>query len=194
MDYRDIDDITLLDHIAHSRGDSSAALSELYDRYSRLVYSLAIQMVGDSAVAEEIIQDVFVRVWEKASTYRAAQAKVSTWLSSITRHRSIDELRKRGVRPERDSVSWEVISPDNLARVDGTEKVAEQALQRQRVREAIASLPPEQREALALAYLRGLTHSEIAEWLDQPLGTVKTRIRLGMQKLRESLRDEANDR
>lgn len=187
MNYSALDDETLIKLIVRSHAD---ALSELYDRYSRLAFSLALNLVGDHATAEEITLDVFLRVWEKAGTYRPGQAKVSTWLTSITRYRAIDVLRRRGSRPEQRSVSWAEVSSDAMLSTDGLEQMAELAMQRQRVRAAIAELPPDQKQALALAYFEGYTHRQIAEALDQPLGTVKTRIRLAMQKLRQMLRDE----
>jgi RNA polymerase sigma-70 factor (ECF subfamily) len=168
------------------------ALDELYRRYSRLVFSLAIEMVSDQGVAEEITLDIFTRVWEKASTYRAEQAQVNTWLVSMTRHRAIDWLRQQSVRLDQTSLSWADVSPETVPQNSDTpEQHVEIALRKQRVRAAVAQLPPVQQEALALAYFKGQTHQEIAETLGQPLGTVKTRIRLGMQKLRQLLQDEA---
>ncbi len=190
MDYSTLDDKTLVKLAARDHQD---ALGELYERYSRLVFSLALNMVGDHATAEEVTLDVFTRVWEKANTYRPDQAKVSTWLTSITRYRSIDVLRRRGSRPKQQSLDWAKVSPDHAPGVEDPEEAAELALQRQRVRAAIAALPPDQKQALALAYFKGYTHREIAAILDQPLGTVKTRIRLAMQKLREMLIDEQID-
>jgi RNA polymerase sigma-70 factor (ECF subfamily) len=187
VNYSALDDETLINLIVRSHAD---ALSELYDRYSRLAFSLALNLVGDHATAEEITMDVFLRVWEKAGTYRPGQAKVSTWLTSITRYRAIDVLRRRGARPEQRSVSWAEVSSNRMVSPDGLEDTAELAMQRQRVRAAIAELPPDQKQALTLAYFKGYTHRQIAEALDQPLGTVKTRIRLAMQKLRQMLRDE----
>jgi len=190
VDYSTLDDATLVRLAARDHQD---ALGELYDRYSRLVFSLALNMVGDHATAEEVTLDVFTRVWEKADTYRPDQAKVSTWLTSITRYRSIDVLRRRGSRPKQQSLDWAEVSPDHIPGVEDPEEAAELALQRQRVRAAIATLPPNQKQVLALAYFKGYTHREIAATLDQPLGTVKTRIRLAMQKLREMLIDEQID-
>ena len=188
MNYATLDDEALMRLIAHA---STEALSVFYDRYSRLVYSLALNAVGDQATAEEITQDVFFRVWENAGTYRVEQAKVSTWLTSITRHRAIDVLRRRSSRPERSSIGWDDISLNALpVSADDPEDQVVLRLTGERVRAALASLPDEQRKALALAFFQGLTHSEIAEILGDPLGTVKTRIRSGMQKLREILKDE----
>ncbi len=187
MDYSDLDDEVLLGLIAHRRAE---ALSALYDRYGRLVFSLALNSVGSPAAAEEITQDVFLRVWERANTYRAEKAKVSTWLTSIARYRSIDILRRRSARPEQHSVRWADVAPADMPREDETEAAVELSLQRQRVREAIAELPEEQQQVLALAYFQGYTHRQISDALGQPLGTVKTRIRLAMQKLRSTLQNE----
>jgi RNA polymerase sigma-70 factor (ECF subfamily) len=187
VDYSTFDDEALIQLIIHARQD---ALSELYDRYSRLVFSLALHVVGDRATAEEVTMDVFTRVWEKARTYRSDQAKVSTWLSRIARNRSIDVLRRRGARPEQASVSWAEISPSAHPQANGPEEITVQKLQRQRVRVAIGQLPAEQRQVLAMAYFSGNTQREIAQVLDLPLGTVKTRIRLAMNKLRSILVDE----
>ena len=187
MNYTTLDDEALIRLVARARAD---ALSELYDRYNRLVFSLALNVVGDQATAEEVTLDVFTRVWEKAETYRADQAKVSTWLTSITCHRSIDVLRRQSARPEQRSVNWAEVSPEAMPIVNSPEEATELALQQERVRAAIAELPPDQKQALALAYFKGYSHREIAQALDQPLGTVKTRIRLAMQKLRGMLHDE----
>ena len=190
LDYSTLDDETLVQLIVQAR---SEALGELYDRYGRLVFSLALSSVGNPATAEEITQDVFLRVWQRARQYRADRAKVSTWLTSITRHRAIDQLRRRGSRAEQHSLDWAELAPGAEPALNGPEQATAQALERARVRAAIAQLPEEQQQVLALAYLQGLTQSQIAEALDLPLGTVKTRIRLGMQKLRDRLQAEQMD-
>lgn len=186
MDYAALDDIALIRLIVYQ---CTEALNELYDRYGRLVFNLALQTVGDPATAEEITQDVFLRVWEKAATFREEQGKFCTWLTSITRHRSIDLLRQRRSRPERDSIGWDDLTSGNEPSVDGPEWAAELSIESLRIRTAVGGLPPEQQKALHLAYFYGWSHSEIAERLEEPLGTVKTRIRLGKQKLREILQD-----
>ncbi|MGE5224515.1 MAG: RNA polymerase sigma factor [Omnitrophica WOR_2 bacterium] len=178
------DDVTLMRLLTRHQVD---AIGELYDRYSRMVYSLAMNSVEDTVVAEEIVQDVFMRVWEKASTYDASIAKVSTWLTSITRHRVIDEFRRGRRRPDKNSLSWTDLAPEDELYSSGAEEEAEKSLQIKFVRKALKNLPPNEREALALAYFQGYSHSEIAEHLGIPLGTVKTRIRLAMQKLRLTL-------
>ena len=166
------------------------ALAELYNRYNRLVFSLALAVVNDRATAEEITLDVFMRVWQKAATYRADQAKVSTWLTHIARNHSIDMLRRRSVRLDQYAVHWEDATFKQASAEPDPQESAEASLRRARVQSALAQLPVDQRQALFLAFFNGLSHSQIADALKQPLGTVKTRLRLAMQKLRESLSDE----
>lgn len=190
MDYTSLDDAALIGLIARLHSD---ALGILYDRYGRLIFTVAVHIVGDAQTAEEITQDVFVRVWEGASTYRSDLAKVNSWLISIARHRAIDELRRRGSRPEKDSVDWpedsgmENVELDRMLSSGDTAQEVEVLLQQRRVRQAVAALEPDQRRALNLAFFKGMSHNEIAEVLGEPLGTVKSRIRLAMYKLRNVL-------
>jgi RNA polymerase sigma-70 factor (ECF subfamily) len=166
------------------------ALAQLYDRYNRLIFSLALAIVNDRETAEEITLDVFMRVWQKAGTYRAEQAKVSTWLTHIARHHAIDVLRRRAARLDQSALHWEdAISNIESSHPDPQESV-ELSLRRERIHAALAQLPAEQKQALFLAYFGGYTQSQIAELLAQPLGTIKTRLRLAMQKLRASLSEE----
>lgn len=185
MDYTKLNDETLLRLITQAQ---ESALGELYDRYSRLVYSMALNSVGEPALAEEITQDVFLRIWNKATTYQADQGKVMTWIASITRYRSIDMLRRLKVRPEGNRAVWaENEEPfDGVDPIDIEEEV-ELNQRSENIRRAIAELPYDQRQALTLAYFNGYSHAEIAQILNEPLGTIKTRIRLAMQKLRQSL-------
>lgn len=187
MDYRKLDDEALLRLIARAQ---EPALGELYDRYNRLVYSLAVNAVGDSALAEEITQDVFMRIWEKAETYRPEQGKVFTWLTSIARNRSIDMIRRRTIRPEGNRASWAEEGPLDFPDPTDVEMQVHLSQQKNRVRAAVAGLPAEQRLVLAYAFFQGYSHSEIAALVNEPLGTVKTRIRLAMQKLRQALSEE----
>lgn len=182
-----LDDTDLIDLI--SQGNETA-LGELYDRYNRLIFSVALSVVGRQEEAEEITLDVFTRVWEKANTYRSERAKVYTWLTRLARNRAIDVLRRENVRPMKYSTSWADVWPEPQANSDPPETAVQLTLQKRRVRQAIISLPETQKEVLALAYFKGYSHSEIAEALDLPLGTVKGRIRGGMQKLRALLQDE----
>ncbi|MCJ7659716.1 MAG: sigma-70 family RNA polymerase sigma factor [Anaerolineales bacterium] len=187
MDYRQLDDQTLLRLIAHAHED---ALSELYDRYNRLVYSMAINAVGETSLAEEITQDVFVRIWSNAKTYNVQKGKVITWIASIARYRAIDAIRRQNVRPEGHSVEWDFEHSPDIPNHMNVEEQVEITQRQQRVRHAMAKLPEEQLQALAYAYFQGYSHREIAEILSEPLGTVKTRIRLAMQKLRQYLDEE----
>ncbi len=197
MDIAINDDTELLLIIAGTSSTFSSehhvneAIGELYDRYGRLVYSIAIHTVGDPETAEEITQDVFVRACAGARTYRPEKAKVSSWLVSIARHRSIDELRRRRVRPEKGQVDWPVDFDSSkvnaLLATEGPEAEVEGTMQQRVLHQIIAALPHEQRQVLGLAYFQGLSHSEIASLLGEPLGTVKSRIRIGMQKVRDTL-------
>jgi RNA polymerase sigma-70 factor (ECF subfamily) len=194
MNYAQQDDATLMRLIA---GSETEALGELYDRYNRLVFSISFAIVGDRATAAEITLDVFTHIWQRAGTYRPEQAKVTTWLTAISRNRAIDILRQQNVRPESASVSWDSMAtpPAKVAIQDihALEEQVDLTLRCERVRAALLQLPMEQRQVLALAYFKGYTHRQIADILQQPLGTVKTRIRLAMQKLRRALAAYYND-
>jgi RNA polymerase sigma-70 factor (ECF subfamily) len=133
-----------------------------------------------------------MRVWQKAETYRADQAKVSTWLTHIARHHAIDILRRRSVRPDHFAVTWDDVDFKAESPDQDPQEMTEISMRRERVQAALAQLPEEQKQALILAYFSGYSHSQIAEALKQPLGTVKTRLRLAMQKVREFLSDEVD--
>jgi len=164
-----------------------AALSEFYDRYHRLVYSLARRVLGSSSDAEDVVVDVFWQVWQQAGRYAAERGRVFTWLMAIARSRAID--RRRGV--QRQDVMAQALE---LQQRDAVEPVADPdedlfvAERQRRVRAALDSLPVTQRQAIELAYYGGLSQSEIAAVLNEPLGTIKTRIRTGLAQLREDLR------
>jgi RNA polymerase sigma-70 factor, ECF subfamily len=181
------DDASLIALIAQSQAD---ALNQLYDRYHRLVFSVALAIVGDRAVAEEATLDVFVQVWQRADSYRPEQAKVRTWLIAIARHHAIDILRMQKSRAEANAVTWDEAAVYNGPPSHGLEENVQLSLQRKKVRDTLLELPMDQREALILAYFKGYTQAQIAEILKQPLGTIKTRIRLAMQKLRKLLEEE----
>jgi RNA polymerase sigma-70 factor (ECF subfamily) len=178
------DDQVLMQRIV---GGDQQALAQLYDRYGRLVYGLARGVVGDEAAAEEITQDAFTRVWAKAGTYQPEQGRPLTWLMRIARNRAIDELRSRSSRPQGRSISW--LEEELPYEGEGPPEEVELGLRRKRVAEAIAMLPAEQRRVLALAYFQAHTHREIAGMLKQPLGTVKTRLRSAMKRLRTLLEE-----
>ena len=177
-------DEDLIDQIADARPE---AVQALYRRHGGLVYGMALKIVGDPEAAEEVTQDVFQRVWEKAATYRSEKARVITWLMRITRNRSIDVLRRGTSRGSHEQGTWDDLAgmPDPAAADPG--ESAEYASRQAQVRVALGALPEDQRTALALAFFQGLTHQQIAERLGEPLGTVKTRIRDAMRKLRVSL-------
>lgn len=181
----DLDDLELVRLIQNSELE---AFSEFYDRYVNLIYSIAYNILGSQPLAEDVTQDVFLKIWLKIDHYEPDKAKVSTWLSSITRNRSIDLARKR--KKVNHQISWADAAHNQNLDGDNPEERTEINLTRGRVREALAQLPEEQRSALALAYFRDMTQKEIAEESGEPLGTIKTRVRLGMQKLRGLLIDE----
>ena len=175
-------DHTTLERMA--RGDHEA-LAELYDRHSRLVYSLALRIIRDQGEAEDIVQEVFSQAWRQAGRYEARRGNVIAWLLNLTRSRAIDRLRGRQSRPEAASDSLLAIDiPDLTLPVDEQLSLEGRA---SRVRAAMQELSVLQRVAIELAFYEGLTHVEIAERLELPLGTVKTRIRQGLLKLKDRL-------
>jgi RNA polymerase sigma-70 factor (ECF subfamily) len=171
----------ILERMATGDGD---ALRELYDLHGRAVYSLAVRILRSQSDAEDIVQEVFVQAWRQAARYDATRGTVVGWLLMQAKSRSIDRLRARKARPEHADDAQRPEPVDTGVSADVQVVRVEQA---QRVREALERLPVLQKTALELAYYEGLTHVEIAEQLEQPLGTVKTRIRQGLLKLREAL-------
>jgi RNA polymerase sigma-70 factor, ECF subfamily len=160
-----------------------ASLAALYDRYHRLAFSLALRVVNDRGRAEDVVQDAFLSIWRKAGSFVEGRGSAKTWLTSIVRNRAIDVVR---ARRESDADDEAVL----LSLRDGAPSIVEQvtaSLDRDTIRAAIAQLPVEQRQAIAMAYFEGLSHSEIADATGLPLGTVKSRIRLGMARLKDSL-------
>lgn len=182
---RDVDE-RAADRLALSgiaRGDAHA-LADLYDRHARRVYSLALRIVQDGAEAEDVVQDVFVQAWRQASRYDAERGTVAAWLLTMTRTRAIDRLRASQGRSRLAEGAASEPASDPTVPPDLLLLTAEQVVA---VRAALKALPALQRVALELAYYEGLTHVEIAARLDEPLGTVKTRIRTAMLRLREAL-------
>lgn len=191
MDYDQLEDAALVALVSNR---DEAALAALYDRYSRLVYSVAYRIVNQHQLAEEIALDAFQSVWRAATSFSKERGRFVTWLMSVTRHRAIDELRRMGVRPEGSQVALDTGLSGKLVQEDSVEEIVSRGQRRADVRRALVDLPEAQRHALELAYFGGLTQREIAEQLDTPLGTIKTRMRMGMQKLRRALesRDDTN--
>lgn len=161
----------------------AAALIDLYDRYGRLAFALAYRVLDDAPTAEEVVQDAFLLVWRRATTFDAARGSgVRAWLLTIVHHRAIDARRRLG--RHREAVALEAVE-ERLAVPDLWGEVA-RGLERDEVRAAVEALPEEQRRAIEFAYFEGLTHREIAERTGTPLGTVKGRLRLGLRKLHGS--------
>ena len=179
---RDQDLVSLVELVA--TGDQSA-LATLYDATNRLIYSLILRVLGDVNSAEEVLIDVYTQVWRQAASYDANRGAPLAWMATIARSRAIDRLRS-GWQDQRRKESLDVLG-DAPANAASPEEAAASSERQRLVREALNILTPEQREVIELAYYSGLSHSEIAEKLNQPLGTVKTRTRLGMMKLREAL-------
>lgn len=183
------DDAILLQRVA--QGDRDAFM-ELYRRYASLVYSMALRVVGDTQTAEEITQDVFMKVWQKGEMYDVGRGRFSAWLLSVTRFAAIDRLRYEKRRPAADATPRDTPIPRELSRLSADHLRWEQG---QQLRMLIEQLPPEQREVVELAYFGGMTHRELAEYLNLPLGTVKSRLRLGLNKLRTMwFAEEEHDR
>jgi RNA polymerase sigma-70 factor (ECF subfamily) len=158
-------------------GDEKA-MASLFDRYSKLVYSVALRVLRDPSSAEDVLQEVFMQIWRNPDGFTAARGSLGGWLAIVARNRSIDTLRRK--RPSVDVDDVPLASSYNLA------DEAERNSLMERAREVIHKLPTEQRKTLEMAFFDGLTHSEIAEMTGDPLGTVKTRIRSGLLTLRKA--------
>jgi RNA polymerase sigma-70 factor, ECF subfamily len=174
------DDKAATDAVAVARvaGGDAVALRELYERYGRLIYSFAYRLTNDATLSEECVQDVFVALWRRAADFDPTRAKLTTWLFVVARNRAIELGRQKARRPElRDDLEPDGSSPDPADLI----AVADES---QRVAEAMAELPEDQLAVLRLSYFDGLSHSEIAEVIGIPLGTVKGRMRLALERLR----------
>jgi RNA polymerase sigma-70 factor, ECF subfamily len=186
--YSGLDDEELMQRLACR---DLGAFRALYDRYGNLVYSAVLRVLRDGQTAEDMVQEIFLRIWRKPESYVAQRGRFVTWLTSVSRNRAVDEIRSRGRR-----YRYEAASPEEQERelpsTDNNDPAmrAELSDQRRLILAALAKIPTEQRQIIEMAYFGGLTQQEIAERLSQPLGTVKTRIRLGMQKLRAALTPE----
>lgn len=165
-----------------SSGDAEA-FALLYDRHSRAVFSLALRVLGDQAEAEDVVQEVFAQAWRQANRYDAGRGQPVAWLLNMARSRAIDRGRRRRHVVAADDREM----PETVESSPGAEAVVISAAEAQAVRRALADLPPLQRAAIELAYYEGLSQTEIAQRLEEPLGTVKTRVRLGLLKMREAM-------
>lgn len=165
-----------------ARADEEA-LAELYDRFGRVAYGLALRIVRDPALAEDAVQEGFMAVWRSAARFVAGRAKASTWILTLIHRRAVDLVRREQSRRA------EPLESAPQAAGDSTEDEAWLRLRRTRVQEALRRLPDKQREALELAYYGGFTQSELADRLGEPLGTIKSRMFSGLSALRELLAD-----
>ena len=182
------DDQTLIQRVA--AGDDEA-MGKLYDRYGRILHAAAWRITGETADAEEVILDAFAQAWRDASRYDAKRGSVGAWLMTITRTRALDLVRARGRRDRATAAAGadaEGGAPAHGGWRYDTSRSAEQSERRRLISIALQTLSAAQKQAIELAFYDGLSHSEIAAKLGEPLGTVKTRVRLGLQKLREALR------
>lgn len=161
------------------RSGDQGAMAELYDRYSSIVYSVALRVLQNTSGAEDVLQDIFMQLWRNPGAFDASRGNMAAWLAVIARHRAIDALRRR--KPEDDFENVVVsVEPDLASDADRARAMA-------KVREAFETMSPPQRSAIEMAYFEGLTHAEIATKTGEPLGTIKTRIRTGLLSLRKVL-------
>jgi RNA polymerase sigma-70 factor (ECF subfamily) len=161
------------------RSGDQGAMAALYDRYSAIVYSVALRVLQDTGGAEDVLQDIFMQLWRNPGSFDASRGNMGAWLAVIARHRAIDRLRRRRLENDIEDVVVSV-EPDLATEADRSRTL-------DRIRVALRTMPPPQRSALEMAYFEGLTHVEIAEKTGEPLGTIKTRIRTGLFSLRKVL-------
>ena len=185
IDASNLDDEGLL--AAIQQGDEDA-LAELYDRYGRLAFGLAYRILGERGTAEDVVQEAYLAVWRRSTSFRADRGSARAWLMSIVHNAAIDRRRGRFKREQ------EVVPIDDLefrleSEADDAFAVVSEQIEAEQIRSALGSLPTEQRQAIELAYFGGLTQQEISERTGTPLGTVKSRMRLGLPKLRSLLAD-----
>jgi RNA polymerase sigma-70 factor, ECF subfamily len=177
-------DVRLIERIV---ARDQSAFAELYDRHCRLLFTLILRILKDRGEAEDVLQEVFVRVWDGADRYEQALGAPAAWLVRISRNRAIDRLRARAVRADVSVPSSDLVRPPADLASGDPERLAVTSEQRRAIAAALAGLPDTQRALIESAFFEGYTHSELAERFDLPLGTVKTRIRTGMQALRQAL-------
>lgn len=190
VDYESLGDHPLIHRVSQVDKD---ALQALYVRYQTPVYSLAMFMLKQPALAEEATQDIFQNIWLKAASFNAECGQPKDWIMSVAHHKIVDVIRsRRRTIVNTDPGDYETL---DLLPASGasTEAQVEQTLERERIMRALATIPESQRDVIMLAYFEGYSQSEMAEKLSQPLGTVKTRVRLAMQKLRAVLENDGNE-
>jgi RNA polymerase sigma-70 factor (ECF subfamily) len=162
-----------------------SAFEQLYDRHSRPIYSLVLRILQQAGTAEEVVQDVFLQLWRNAAQYDVSRGPFVPWLFTLARNRALDTLRLKGERQRRREDQTEELPP--IATVPQYEQQLDEKRRAEKVRALMASLSPQQKRAIELAYFEGLSHSEIAAALKEPLGTVKSWIRNGLLRLKEEL-------
>ena len=184
------DDRQLLQRIVEQDKD---ALNLLYSRYVTPIYSMALHMLKQPPLAEEVTQDVFLNIWLKAASFNSERGQPRSWIMSVAHHRVVDVIRsRRRTATMTDPEGYETLErlPSGGASV---ESQVQQNLDRERIMGALATLPENQRQVIMLAYFEGYSQSEMAEFLSEPLGTIKTRVRLAMQKLRAALQEDVDE-
>ena len=187
-DTANLSDLTDAELVSRVAIGTAEALDVLYERYSRVVLSFAFRILGDRAGAEELLQEVFLRTWRQAANFSQTKGSFVTWLLSITHNMAIDEIRKRNRRPVRANTNDPMLMLANMRDTDTpVDERAVLSSAREEIGTALEQLPAAQRTAIEMAYFQGLTQREIAEQVGEPLGTIKTRMRLGMRKLRDLL-------
>jgi len=186
----ELSDEALLSAIA---GGAVWAMDSLYQRYSRILYSLAYRMVADHQIAEDLLQDAFLSVWKRSTSFSPQAGAARSWLISILHHRAIDHLRRVRRRSSMQEAPLEEIELDETTSGSDVWDEAWRSIQSSQVRAALMKIPTEQRMVIELAYFQGWTHTEIAEGTQIPLGTVKARMRLGLNHLKRALLEEGID-
>ena len=190
VEYQEYNDHQLMHQVTL---EDKSALEAIYARYGSSVYSLAMYMLKQEALAEEATQDIFLNIWLKASSYKTDRGEPRAWIMSVAHHKIVDVIRaRRRTLTATDLDGYETLELLPSAQIS-TEEEVERKIERERILKAVATLPPPQRQVIMMAYFEGYTQSEMAKILKQPLGTVKTRVRLAMQKLRLVLEGDVND-
>ena len=172
------DDVALIARLREKGEDAQNAMADLYDRYSSIVYGVALRVLGDTSAAEDVLQEVFLQLWRRPEVFDAERGRLAPWLAVIARNRAIDVVRKRPHEEDIDEIP--------IASSVDLEDTSARRLAVEKVRSVLAGLPQEQRSALEMAFFAGMTHTEIARKTGEPLGTVKTRIRSALMAVRKA--------